>query len=134
MNRLVVAAALAAASSLTAQDPLRPFGTQREQAEMQQRWLKRRMETILPGLMRKHGVDMWVIPTREYNEDPTFSSLVSPTTFYARRRTIYVFFDKCAKAATVDPGDGSCIERLALGGTSQGNVYKDCLLYTSRCV
>lgn len=125
MNRLVVASALVVASSLAAQDSRRPFGTQREQAEMQQRWLKRRMETILPGLMRKHGVDMWVIPTREYNEDPTFSSLVSPTTFYARRRTIYVFFDKCAKAGTADPGDGSCIERLALGGTSQGNVYKE---------
>jgi hypothetical protein len=23
---------------------------------------------------RKHGVDMWVVPMREYNEDPVFSS------------------------------------------------------------
>jgi hypothetical protein len=105
--------------------PLRPFGTQREQAETQQRWLKRRMETILPGLLRKHGVDLWVIPMREYNEDPVFSSIVSPTTFAARRRTIYAFFDKCAAAGTTDPGDGSCIERLALGGTSQGGVYRE---------
>jgi hypothetical protein len=67
---------------------------------------------------------MWVIPMREYNEDPTFSSLVSPTTFAARRRTIYVFFDKCAAAGRVDPGDGSCIERIALGGTSQGGLYE----------
>ncbi len=101
------------------------FGTQRQQAEVQQRWLKKRMETILPALMRKHGVDMWVIPMREYNEDPTFSSLVSPTTFHARRRTIYVFFDKCAAAGTKDPGDGSCVERLALGGSSQGGIYRD---------
>lgn len=105
--------------------PMRPFGTQREQAELQQRWLERRMETILPALMRKHRVDLWVIPMREYNEDPVFSSLVSPTTFAARRRTIYVFFDRCAAAGTVDPGNGSCIERLALGGSSQGGVYKD---------
>jgi Xaa-Pro aminopeptidase len=125
MTRSLVLASFLALASVDAQDPRRPFGTQREQAEQQQRWLKRRMETILPGLLRKHGVDMWVIPAREYNEDPTFSSLVSPTTFYARRRTIYVFFDKCAKAGTSDPGDGSCIERLALGGTSQGNVYKE---------
>lgn len=122
---LAAALALALAAPVIAQEPQRPFGTQREQAEMQQRWLKRRMETILPGLMRKHGVDLWVIPTREYNEDPTFSSLVSPTTFYARRRTIYVFFDRCAAAGTTDPGDGSCIERLALGGTSQGGVYRE---------
>ncbi len=125
MTRSFLLASALAVATAGAQDPRRPFGTQREQAEMQQRWLKRRMETILPALMRKHGVDMWVIPMREYNEDPTFTSLVSPTTFGARRRTIYVFFDKCAAARTADPGDGSCIERLALGGTSQGGVYKE---------
>jgi Metallopeptidase family M24 len=74
--------------------------------------------------MRKHGIDMWVIPMREYNEDPTFTSLVSPTTFAARRRTIYVFFDKCAVEGRTDPGDGSCVERIALGGTSQGGLYE----------
>ncbi|MBC7894497.1 MAG: aminopeptidase P family protein [Cytophagaceae bacterium] len=126
--RLLAAASLTAvlaAGALAAQPPDRPFGTQREQAEQQQRWLRKRMETILPGLMRKHGVDMWVMPMREYNEDPVFSSLVSPTTFAARRRTIYVFFDRCAAAAKADPGDGSCIERLALGGTSQGGIYRE---------
>ena len=44
--------------------------------------------------MRKHGIDMWVVPMREYNEDPVFSSITAPETFAARRRTIYVFFDK----------------------------------------
>ena len=72
----------------------RPFGTLREQAAVRQEWLRQRMETILPALMRKHGIDMWVVPMREYNEDPVFSSIVSPTTFAARRRTIYVFFDR----------------------------------------
>lgn len=104
--------------------PTRPFGTLREQAALQQRWLERRLTTVLPALMRKHGVDAWVIPMREYNEDPVFSSLVAPTTFAARRRTIYVFFDRCAAAGRTDPGDGSCVERIALGGTSQGGVYE----------
>ena len=92
--------------------PARPFGTLREQADMQQRWLQTRMTTVLPGIMRKYGVDMWVIPMREYNEDPVFASLVSPTTFAARRRTIYVFALR-----------GDSVERIALGGTSQGGVY-----------
>jgi len=52
---------------------------------------------------------------REYNEDPTFTSLVSPTTFAARRRTIYVFYDR---------GPDRGIERIALGGTSQGGLYE----------
>jgi Xaa-Pro aminopeptidase len=92
----------------------RPFGTLREQAALRQQWLQQRMETVLPALMRKHGVDMWVIPMREYNEDPVFSSIVSPTTFAARRRTIYVFFDRGVEAG---------VERLALGGSTQGGVY-----------
>lgn len=97
----------------------RPFATLREQADIQQRWLDRRMETVLPALMRKHGVEFWVVPMREYNEDPVFTSIVSPTTFAARRRTIYVFHDKCSQ-----PESDSCqIDRIALGGTSQGGVY-----------
>jgi hypothetical protein len=126
----VVAVGLAA-SALSAQ-PTRPFGTLREQADRQQRWLEQRLTTILPSLMRKHGVDMWVVPMREYNEDPVFTSLVSPTTFAARRRTIYVFFDKCAAGGATAPsapaaggsGAPSCVERIALGGTSQGGLYE----------
>jgi Xaa-Pro aminopeptidase len=95
--------------------PSRPFGTLREQAAQRQRWLAQRLDSVLPRLLRQYGVDMWVIPMREYTEDPTFSSLVSPTTFAARRRTIYVFHDR---------GPGRGVERLALGGTSQGGLYE----------
>jgi Xaa-Pro aminopeptidase len=99
-----------------------PFGTLREQATMQQEWLRKRLDTFLPGLMRKHGIDLWVVPTREYNEDPVFWAIVSPDTFAARRRTIYVFFDKCAAGGTAP--SASCVERIALGGTSQGGVFE----------
>ena len=99
----------------------RPFGTLRDQAVLQQSWLKQRLDTFLAPLMREHGIDMWVVPMREYNEDPVFSALVAPETFAARRRTIYVFFDKCAAAGTA--ASATCIERLALGGTSQGGVF-----------
>jgi hypothetical protein len=92
----------------------RPFGTLREQAAVQQRWLELRLERVLPRLMREHGVDMWIIPVREYNEDPVFFSLVSPTTMAARRRTIYVFHDRGPEAG---------VERIAIGGTSQGGLY-----------
>ncbi|HEU5210502.1 MAG TPA: M24 family metallopeptidase [Longimicrobiales bacterium] len=93
----------------------RPFGTLREQAELRQSWLEARLERVLPRLMREQGVDMWVIPVREYNEDPVFWSIVSPTTMAARRRTIYVFHDR---------GEEHGIERLAIGGTSQGGLYE----------
>ena len=81
--RLLPYLLLAGCASTTAAQQIqthRPFGTLREQADRQQQWLDQRMKTVLPALMKKHGVDMWVVPMREYNEDPVFSSLVSPTT------------------------------------------------------
>src|SRR5213083_2906764 len=95
--------------------PGRPLGTLREQAALQQEWLRYRLDSVLPRLMRQHQVAMWVVPMREYNEDPVFWSLVSATAFFARRRTIYVFFDR---------GPDRGVERLALGGTSQGGLYE----------
>lgn len=122
-------APLGAQSAPRPSAPPRPFGTLREQAARQQLWLEKRMKTILPALMRKHGVEMWIVPMREYNEDPVFSSIVAPTTFAARRRTIYVFRDLCGAAGCLnDPcvGKRGCengVERIALGGTSQGGVF-----------
>ena len=103
----LITLSLAGAASAQPIQTTRPFGTLREQADIQQRWLEQRMATVLPAIMRKHGVEMWVVPMREYNEDPVFSSLVSPTTFAARRRTIYVFTDTCARNAPAKaPGKG----------------------------
>src|SRR5947207_5090359 len=120
MKRLLLGAWLLAIPAIAAAQE-RPFGTLREQAAMQQQWLKKRLETFLPALMRKHAIDMWVAPMREYNEDPIFSSSTAPETFAARRRTIYVFFDKCAAAGTAP--SPACVERIALGGTSQGGLF-----------
>lgn len=142
LRSLVAGALAAAALPLGAQAPARaarparpaaerPFGTLRDQAAREQRWLAERLTTVLPALMRKHGVDTWVVPMREYHEDPVFRALVSPTTFAARRRTIYLFHDPCAgdaarvARAAATPGDTSCaVERIALGGTSQGGLYR----------
>jgi Xaa-Pro aminopeptidase len=110
---LALAASLLSANTIAADSP-KPLPSLREQAEIQQQWLKLRLERVLPRLMRKHGVAMWLVICREYNEDPAFFSLVSPTMFAARRRTIYVFFDR---------GDEKGVERLALGGGSNGGLY-----------
>jgi Xaa-Pro aminopeptidase len=112
---LLVFLPVLAAAAQTPPSAARPFGTLREQAAVQQAWLRQRLERHLPAVMRTHGVDMWVVAMREYNEDPVFPALVSPTTFAARRRTIYVFFDR---------GPERGVERLALGGGSQGGLYE----------
>ena len=112
-------------------DLRRPFGTLREQATMQHQWLKKRLDTFLLPLMRKYGIDMWVVPMREYMEDPIFTAISAPETFAARRRTIYVFFDTCANSRSIPPSQreldkapaASCVQRIALGGTSQGGIF-----------
>ncbi|MGH7606654.1 MAG: M24 family metallopeptidase [Gemmatimonadales bacterium] len=97
--------------------PTRPLGTLREQAALQHEWLRYRLDSVLPRLMRQYGVDMWIISMREYNEDPMFWGLVPATTFFARRRSIYVFFDR-------GPPPAHGVERLALGGGTQGGLYR----------
>jgi hypothetical protein len=111
----LVSAASALAQVTPPYDAARPLGTLRQQAAVQQAWLKARLEVNLPGVMRDQGVDMWVVAMREYNEDPVFRALVSATSFAARRRTIYIFFDR---------GPEKGVERLALGGGSMGGLYE----------
>src|SRR5450755_3722358 len=90
-----IALTILAAAVVLAQDaPPKQLPPLREQAEIQQQWLQLRLERNLPKLMRKYGIKMWIVDCREYNEDPVFASLVSPTMFAARRRTIYVFYDR----------------------------------------
>ena len=101
--------------SLTFGQPPAQIPGLREQAEIQQQWLQLRLDRNLPKLMRKYGIKMWIVDCREYNEDPVFLSLVSPTMFAARRRTIYVFYDR---------GETQGVERIALGGGSNGGLYQ----------
>src|SRR5271165_1102840 len=111
---LICSATLFCASAAFSPDARLLPASLQQQAELQQAWLKSRLDNNLPALMRKHGVAMWIVACREYAEDPAFFSLVSPTVFAARRTTIYVFFDR---------GPNQGVERLALGGDSNGGLY-----------
>ena len=94
---------------------IHPLPALREQARVEQEWASRRVTEVIPTLMREHGVDMWILSMREYAEDPVFWAIKAPTTFAARRRSIYVFFDR---------GPGEELERLALGGGTQGDIFE----------
>ena len=120
----MLAIATAATGDLVADKPVyvpadapprfHPLPTLREQAVERQHWLRQRLERVLPRLMAEYEVRMWILSMREYAEDPVFFSITSPTTYAARRRSIYAFTRQ---------EDGS-VERLALGGTSQGGLFQ----------
>ena len=112
---LAVLLAVLHAVPATAQDvPGMPrILSSRDQAAVVDAWLERRLDTVVPMLMRREGVDCWVISAREYNEDPVIRTLIPATWFAARRRTILVFFDR-----------GDRIERLAVARYSVGKAFE----------
>ncbi len=65
-----------------------------KQAEFIDNWLKIRLDTIIPELMRREKIDLWLVICREYNEDPVFLTLVPSRWYAARRTTMLVFFDR----------------------------------------
>ncbi|MEO1081051.1 MAG: M24 family metallopeptidase [Pseudomonadota bacterium] len=88
--------------------------THREQAGLVRGWLEKRFETVLPKIMRREGIDMWIIISREYNDDPVFRSLSPFETYSSRRRTILVFHDR---------GEELGVEALSVGRFNYQGLY-----------
>ena len=65
----------------------------REQSRVIDEILADRFNNLLPTLMGRNGIDLWVIVSREYNEDPVIRTMLPSTWISARRRTILVFYN-----------------------------------------
>ena len=63
----------------------------KDQTQLINRWLKERLETVLPAIMQRENMDMWLVIAREYNEDPVIMTMLPRPNMAARRRTILVF-------------------------------------------
>lgn len=97
-----------------------PFDTLRERilplrarAERRNEWLRQRLDTLLPELMARAGLDMWIVAAREYNEDPVIMTLLPAPSMAARRRTILLFSRRA---------DGG-VERLSIDRYGFGEFY-----------
>jgi Xaa-Pro aminopeptidase len=86
----------------------------RKRAEVIDSWLDIRFEQIVPDIMRRNNIDMWVLVAREYNEDPVLLTMLPATWQSSRRRTILVFYDK---------GDEG-VERIAVARYDIGRFFK----------
>ena len=75
-------------SSINAQQILQ----EKQRAQVVDEILKDRFNNLLPELMDSAGIDMWVLISREYNEDPVLKTMLPATWLNARRRTILVFY------------------------------------------
>jgi Xaa-Pro aminopeptidase len=89
--------------------------SQREQAKVIDTWLEDRIQNLLPSLMTETGIDMWVVMSREYNEDPVIRTLLPATWHAARRRTILVMYQ---------PSPNAKVETYAIARYDVGKSFK----------
>lgn len=74
-----------------------------------------RFNSVLPPIMEREGIDMWLLMSREYNEDPVLRTMLPSTWISARRHTMLVIYN---------PGNGQPLERLAVARYAVGSLFK----------
>jgi Xaa-Pro aminopeptidase len=126
LARILTAAlpALLPLSWVTAQAPWPVILDEQARAAAINEVLEDRFDHLLPQLMRREGIDMWIIISREYNEDPVMRTMLPAEWLSARRRTVMVFYDG---------GPNQPLEKLAIARYDVGllkaqwdlNVYPD---------
>tara|TARA_R110002124_G_scaffold162063_4_gene329180 strand:+ start:3744 stop:5093 length:1350 start_codon:yes stop_codon:yes gene_type:complete len=88
---------------------------EKERAIVRDEIIEDRFNNLLPKLMDKTDIDMWVVISREYNEDPVIKTMLPSVWLNARRRTILVFYRNKEK---------NTIEKLAVARYDVGNNIK----------
>lgn len=95
--------------------PLPDILSMRERAKVIDRILAERLDTVVPQIMREEDVDLWLLMSREYFEEPVVRSMLDAKSMAARRRTILIFYD---------PGDGQPIERLTVSRYGLAGLFE----------
>jgi Xaa-Pro aminopeptidase len=85
---------------------------EKERAVVIDEILADRFNNLLPKLMDRTGIDMWILISREYNEDPVLKTMLPATWLNARRRTIILFYRNKTK---------NIIEKLAVARYNFGD-------------
>ena len=87
----------------------------KERAVIRNALLKDRFVSVLPAIMQRNNIDMWLIIAREYNEDPVIRTMLPATWLNARRRTVLVIFN---------PGNNEPLENYAVARYDVGEIFK----------
>lgn len=111
MRKLIMVILLASCLSQSRGQYILPL---KEQSRVVDEILAERLNNLLPVLMKETGIDMWVVISREYNEDPVIKTMLPPTWFAARRRTVLIFYRSASGA----------FEKLAVSRYNVGSEIK----------
>lgn len=116
MRKFALILILTICFQLAAQNPYIPkILSMRERAEVIDHWLEERVEKVLPQIMQRSGIDMWIVIAREYNEDPIIKTLLPATWQSARRTTMLIAYD---------PGDNKPLETFGMSRYNTGTLFK----------
>jgi Xaa-Pro aminopeptidase len=88
----------------------------RGQAVLYNGWLNDRFARVLPALMRREKIDMWIVLCREHAEDPVYPTLMPYPNMFAWRLSVLIFFDK---------GEAAGVERLSVNPYGSGAFNKE---------
>lgn len=114
MKNIIVLLLVVAATPVFSQKNYPNILSMRERAGVIDQLLEDKLVNTLPQIMRREGIDMWVVVSREYNEDPVIETLLPSTWLAARRRTILVMYDRGEEG----------IEALAVARYDVGTFFK----------
>ena len=66
--------------------------SEKDRAKLKDELLEDRFQHLLPQLMDEANLDMWLLISREYNEDPVLKTMLPARWLNARRRTMILFY------------------------------------------
>lgn len=82
--------------------PMPKLLSQREQMDVRETWLRKRLGTQLLPMMKRNGIDMWIVVNEEFHSDPVTEHIVPPIPIVGRR-DLFIFIDQ-----------GERIDRIAM--------------------
>ena len=96
---LVVLVPIAIGAQNRSSEPLPPMPkllSLREQMDVREAWLKKRLGILLQPMMRRNGIDMWIVVNEEFHSDPVTEHIVPPIPIVGRR-DFFIFVDRGGK-------------------------------------
>lgn len=73
--------------------PMPKLLSQREQLNVRQQWLRKRLGPVLLPIMKRHGIQMWIVVNEEFNSDPV-TPYITPPIPIVGRRDLFIFTDQ----------------------------------------
>ena len=89
--------------------------SEKDRAKLKDELLEDRFQHLLPQLMDEANLDMWLLISREYNEDPVLKTMLPARWLNARRRTMILFYRN---------KEQNTIERIAVARYNIGKSIK----------